>query len=378
MEMKKCKICTKCVSDTTIKDIVFDDQGVCNFCRLHDIFETTHPLNEVGEENLEKLITQIKKRGKNQTYDCIVGVSGGRDSTYLLYVAKKFELRPLAVHVDNGWNNEIAVSNIKTATEILGIDLYTVVLDWEEFKDLQRAFLKASINDADANFDYVADSVLFRTAYKENIRYILNGHSFRTEGNNSKTWTYIDPRYLKDVYKKFGDNKIKTLPIMSLFEFLYYVFIKKIKEIRLLEYIEYDQKKVSGLIKSELNWKYYGGHHHDNTYTHFFQSYYLPLKFNIDKRKNEFSALIRSGQITREQALEELKSPYPIDHEIVKYAITKLDFTEGEFEEIMNAPNKSFHDFKNFLGLIKALKLPIKIAAKGNLVPKILYEKYAK
>lgn len=376
--MEKLGICTRCVSDTTIKDIVFDNQGICNFCKLHDVFEATHPLNELGNQNLEKLIAQIKKSGKNHTYDCIVGVSGGRDSTYLMYVAKKLGLRPLAVHVDNGWNNEIAVSNIKAATEILGIDLYTVVLDWEEFKDLQRAFLKASINDADANFDYVADSALFRTAFNEKIRYILNGHSFRTEGNNSKTWTYIDPRYLKDVYKKFGKNKITTLPIMGLFEFIYYVLIKKIKEIRLLEYIEYDQKKVGELIKNELNWKYYGGHHHDNTYTHFFQSYYLPLKFNIDKRKNEFSALIRSGQITREHALKELKSPYPIDYEIVKFTISKLDFTQSEFEEIMKAPNRSFHDFKNLIGLIKALRLPIRIAAKGNLVPKILYEKYAK
>jgi len=376
--MNKFSICTRCVSDTTIKDIVFDDHGVCNFCKLHDIFEGTHPLNETGEQNLEKLIAQIKKSGKTHTYDCIIGVSGGRDSTYLLYVARKLGLRPLAVHVDNGWNNEIAVSNIKAATEILGIDLYTFVLDWEEFKDLQRAFLKAGVNDADANFDYVANSALFRTAYKEKIKYVLNGHSFRTEGNNSKTWTYIDPRYLKDVYIKYGDDKIKTLPIMSLFEFLYYVLINKIKEIRLLEYIEYDQQKVSELIKNELNWKYYGGHHHDNTYTQFFQSYYLPVKFNIDKRKNEYSALIRSGQITREHALEELKTPYPIDNEIVKYAIKKLDFSEAEFEQIMNTPNKSFRDFKNLLGLIKILKFPIKIAAKGNLVPKILYEKYAK
>jgi N-acetyl sugar amidotransferase len=376
--MEKFQICTKCVSDTTIKDIVFDAKGVCNFCKLHDIFETTHPLNEIGGKILQKLIAKIKKDGKIHKYDCIVGVSGGRDSTYLLYVAKKNGLRPLAVHVDNGWNNEIAVSNIKAATEILGIDLYTVVLDWEEFKDLQRAFLKACVSDADANFDYVANSALFRTASEEKVKYILNGHSFRTEGNNSKTWTYIDPRYLKDIYKKFGEKKLKTLPIMSLLEFLYFVFIKKIKEIRLLEYIEYDQKKVSELIKNELNWKYYGGHHHDNTYTHFFQSYYLPLKFNIDKRKNEYSALIRSGQISRKQALEELKNPYPIDFEVVKFAIKKLDFNESEFEEIMNGQNKSFHEFKNYLGLIKILKIPVKLAAKSNLVPKILYEKYAK
>jgi N-acetyl sugar amidotransferase len=372
------KICSKCVSDTTIKDIKFDEMGVCNSCALHDVFEAEHPLNEAGSIKLDKLISRIRKSGKNHTYDCIVGVSGGRDSTYLMYAAKKFGLRPLAVHVDNGWNNEIAVANIKTATEILGIDLHTIVLDWEEFKDLQRAFLKASVNDADANFDYVANSALFRTAAKEKIKYILNGHSFRTEGNNSKTWTYIDPRYLKDIYRKFGSKKIKTLPIMSLFEFLYLVLVKGVKEIRLLEYIEYDKEKVDRLLESQLNWNYYGGHHHDNYYTHFFQSYYLPVKFNIDKRKNELSALIRSGQITRENALEELKFPYPVDKEIVKYAISKLDFTENEFDKIMNSPNKTFNDFKNLLGFIKMLKFPVKIAAKYKLVPKILYEKYAK
>jgi N-acetyl sugar amidotransferase len=371
-------ICKRCVSDTTISDIVFDEQGICNLCKLHDIFEETHPLNAVGAKKLEKLVSKIKSRGKNHTYDCIIGVSGGRDSTYLLYVAHKMGLRPLAVHVDNGWNNEIAVSNIKSATRILGIDLHTVVLNWEEFKDLQRAFLKACVNDADANFDYIANSALFRTAFHEKIGFILNGHSFRTEGNNSKTWTYIDPRYLKDVYKKYGTDKISTLPIMSLLEFLFYILIKRIKEIRLLEYIEYDQRKVSDLIENELDWKYYGGHHHDNIYTHFFQSYYLPVKFNIDKRKNEYSALIRSGQITREEALDRLKSPYPVDNEIIKYAISKLDFSQAEFEKIMKAPNRTFHEFRNYLGLIKALKLPVKIASKTNMVPKILYEKYAK
>jgi hypothetical protein len=320
----------------------------------------------------------MKKDGLNKKYDCIVGVSGGRDSTYLLYLTKQYGLRSLAVHVDNGWNNSIAVSNIKKATNILGIDLHTVVLDWEEFKDLQRAFLKAGVSDADANFDYVANSALFRTASKENVKYILNGHSFRTEGNNSITWTYIDPRYLCDVYKTYGENKINTLPIMGFFEFIYFVLIKRIKEIRLLEYIHYNQKEVGNLLTSKLDWEYYGGHHHDNLYTHFFQSYYLPNKFQIDKRKNELSALIRSGQITREEALTQLKQPYPVDNEIVLYALKKLGFSKDEFDIIMKSPNKSFLEFKNYLRLIKLMKYPIKIAAEMHIVPKVLYEKYAK
>jgi len=376
--VEKIKICSRCVSDTTMPDIYFDENGICNFCRLHDRFIQMHPLGEEGKSRIDSLVTQIKEDGKNNPYDCIVGVSGGRDSTYTLYLAKKLGLRPLAVHFDNGWNSEISVSNIKNATARLEIDLHTVVADWEEFKNLQRSFLKASVSDAEGPTDYAIYSVLYREAVKEGVKYSLNGHSFRTEGTVPKSWSYFDGRYIRSVHKIFGTKKITSFPIMSLSQFLYYIFIKRIRDIRLMDFIDYRKQGASEIIKKELDWQDYGGHHHESYYTHFFQSYYLPKKFNIDKRKVEYSALIRSGQRTREEVLEELMEPYPYDEDLVDYVIKKLDFTRDEFDEIMRAPVKTFHDYPNYYGIIKASKYPMKIAARLHLIPKILYEKYAR
>lgn len=300
------KICSKCISDTTIPEIRFDENGVCNFCKVHDDLEKKYPLNEEGKRKLNELVEEIKTKGKNHEYDCIIGVSGGRDSTFTLHTAVKLGLRPLAVHFDNGWNSEIAVSNIRKPTNKLNVDLHTVVADWEEFKDLQIAFLKASVSDAEIPTDYAILSVLYQVANELEIKYILIGHSFRTEGIAPLGWTYMDGRYVKSVHEKFGKTKIKSFPILSLWELLYYTFVKKVKFIHLPEYIEYDQKKVMEVLEKELNWEFYGGHHHESTYTNFFQSFYLPKKFNIDKRKIECSALIRSGQMTRDEALENI------------------------------------------------------------------------
>lgn len=372
------QVCTRCVSDTSMGDIVFDSEGVCNFCKLHNRFEETHPLGEEGEIRLEKIINIIKRSGKNNKYDCVVGVSGGRDSMYTLLTAVKLGLRPLAVHFDGGWNSEVAVENIKNGCEILNVDLRTIVADWEEFKDLQKAFFKASVSDADAPQDYAIYSTLFHVANEEGIKFTLNGHSFRTEGSVPKSWTYMDGKYLRSVQKKYGLLKSKSFPIMTLSQFMYYIFIKRIKDIRLLEFVHYVKKEVDPILKKELNWKDYGGHHHESYFTHFFQSYYLPVKFNIDKRKVELSAMVRSGHITREEALLELTHEYPYQEELVTYAINKLEFPRDEFKQIMNDEIRTYHDFKTYYPLIKKLKFPIKVAADLHMLPKIFYEKYAK
>lgn len=372
------QICTRCVSDTTMSDIVFNEHGVCNFCELHDKFEESHPLGQEGDRQLDEIISQIKKIGENKKYDCIVGISGGRDSMYTLLTSVKLGLHPLAVHFDGGWNSEIAVQNIKNGCKILNVDLYTVVADWEEFKDLQKSFLKASVSDADAPQDYAIYSTLFHVANKEGIKYILNGHSFRTEGSVPKSWTYMDGRYLRSVQKKFGDLKSKSFPIMSLAQFIYYILFKQIKEIRLMEYINYVKKDVDPVLEKELKWQYYGGHHHESYFTHFFQSYYLPTKFNIDKRKVELSAMIRSDYISREDALEELSESYPYKDELIKYIMNKFEYSQEEFDSIMNANIKSHLNYKTYYKLIRFLKIPIKIAVQMHLVPQILYEKYAK
>jgi N-acetyl sugar amidotransferase len=378
LTMPEKKICNRCILDDTIHDIWFDDRGECKYCYIHDEMEKAHQPGIKLKEEFERKINQIKLNGRAKKYDCIAGVSGGRDSTYTLLTAVRLGLRPLAVHFDNGWNSEISVRNIKKACEKLNVDLITVVADWEEFKDLQLSFLKASTPDADVPTDYAIYSVLYHTADKEGVRYILNGHSFRTEGTSPISWTYMDPLYVRSVHKKFGKiKKFRSFPHMTLAKLQYYIWIKQIREIRLMEFIDYRKNEIDEILTKELNWQYYGGHHHENLYTSFFQSYYLPRKFNIDKRKTELSALIRSGQISREDALHEiLDSDYLYDDKTVSYTINKLGLTQEEFDRIMNLPVKSHDDYPTYLPLIRLLRFPIKIASKLRLVPQILYLKY--
>lgn len=371
------QVCSRCVLDETVPEIEFNADGVCQYCRIHDELAKRHPLGGRGEAQLQAIAAGIKRAGKRKQYDCIVGVSGGRDSTYTLLLAKKLGLRPLAVHFDNGWNSDTAVTNIRNATNRLKVDLHTVVANWEEFKDLQRAFLKASVPDADIPTDYAIYSVLFETAAKEGVRFILEGHSFRTEGTSPRGWTYMDGRYVRSVHRRFGKRTITSFPILRLSTLLYYTFFRRIRYVRPLECMDYRRDDVSRTLEQELGWKYYGGHHHESNYTKFFQSFYLPKKFNIDKRKTELSAMIRSGQTTREDALSILKAqPYEIDEELVEYCMRKLDLTSSEFEAILNLPRKSFKDYPTYYPMIQAFAGPIRLACRLNLLPQILALKY--
>jgi N-acetyl sugar amidotransferase len=376
--MPEKKICTRCILDNSVLDIWFDDKGECKYCYINDEMEKSHKPGIKLDIELQKKINQIKSSGTTKKYDCIAGVSGGRDSTYTLLTAVRLGLRPLAVHFDNGWNSDISVQNIKKACEKLNVELVTVVADWEEFKDLQISFLKASTPDADVPTDYAIYSVLYDIANKEGVRYILNGHSFRTEGTSPISWTYMDPLYVGSVHKQFGKiKKFRSFPHMTLAKLQYYIWIKRIREIRLMEFIDYRKNEVDEILAKELDWQYYGGHHHENLYTRFFQSYYLPKKFNIDKRKTELSALVRSGQISREYALNEIsRSGYIFDDKTVSYTINKLGLTQKEFDGIMNLPVKSHDDYPTYLPLLRLLRYPIKIASRLKLVPHILYLKY--
>jgi len=372
------RVCSRCVLDTTVPEIVFDENGACQYCKIHDSMEKKYPQGREGKDLLDRIVRKIKSAGGRHEYDCIVGVSGGRDSTYTLYVANQLGLRPLAVHFDNGWNSEVAVNNIKKATSKLGVDLHTVVADWEEFKDLQIAFLKASVPDAEIPTDWAIYSVLYETAAKENIKYVLQGHSFRTEGTSPIGWTYMDGRYVKAVHRMFGKKGITSFPIITAKELVDYLIIKRIKEVRPLEYVRYVQTEVDETLKRELGWEYYGGHHHESTYTKFIQSYYLPKKFNIDKRKTEYSALVRSGQMEREKALKEIsRETYRFEEKNIEYATSKLGLTKEEFKAIMSAKPKTFGDYPTYRPLIKAMKFPILLACRMHILPDILYLKYA-
>lgn len=368
-------VCSKCICDSRIPGITFDQNGVCNYCKINESLEKEFPLNKVGKEKFNSLIKSIKNDGRGKEYDCVVGVSGGRDSSYTLYLAVKAGLRPLAVHFDNGWNSEIAVRNIKKITEALNVDLHTLVADWEEFKDLQKSFLKASVPDAEVPTDYAIISTLYKTASEVDVKYILSGHSFRTEGVSPLRWTYMDGRYIRSVHKIYGDLRLRSFPILSLRELIYLSMIKKIRYIPFLSYVNYVHSEAE-IKLNEIGWQYYGGHHYECTYTHFFQSYLCPTKFNIDERIIEYSALIRSGQLTREEALEKIQKPLTFDKEMINYVISKLGLTQLEFQEILVDPPKSFLDYPTYYPIIQASKIPIWIACKLGLLPSIFYQKY--
>jgi len=374
------KICSKCILDSTVPNIRFDEGGVCNYCKIHEMLEKQYPLNEIGQRKFKQLIEKIRIDGKGKEYDCVVGVSGGLDSSYTLYLTKKLGLRPLAIHLDNNWDSEIAINNIKKLCKKLNVDLRIIKVDWEEFKDLQLAFLKASTPDVEIPTDIAIQATLYKVAAEEGIRYVIDGHSFRTEGVAPLMWMYADGRYIKSVYKRFGKNKkLQNYPNLTISKLLYYVFVKKIRYISLLEYIDYRKEEARKILKEEIGWEDYGGKHYESVYTRFVQSYLLPKKFNIDKRKAYFSALIRSGQMTRDEALEKIKEP-PISKEQAekdkKYVLEKLGLTEEEFEEIMRLLPKTFLDYPTYYPIIRALKRPIKLACKLGLLPYTFYAKY--
>lgn len=362
------QMCSRCILDSSVPGTTFDDKGVCSYCKIHDISDEQHPLGETGQRKLNEIVDRIKSKGKNKKHDCIIGVSGGADSTYILYLAKKLGLRPLAVHLDNGWNSEIAVTNMKNATTKLGVELHTVVADWEEFKDLQVAFLRASTPDVEIPTDQAIMAVLLRVAAEKDIQYVVYGHSFRTEGKMAVLWSYGDWRYIRSVYKKFGrTKKLKNFPRLSLFDYAYYYGVKRIKDIRLLNFVDYRKEIATGIIEEELGWQDYGGKHYESTYTRFVASYLLPEKFNIDKRKIYLSALVRSGQMSRDEALQEIQEP-PISKEQARedreYVIQKLGVTDEEFEEILSAEPKTFLDYPTYYPIIKRLRGPLRLAFK--------------
>lgn len=339
--------------------------------------EKKYPLNEMGQQKFNQLLAKIKAEGKGKRYDCIVGVSGGTDSTYCLYMAKKLGLRPLAVHFDNGWDTDIAVDNIKNAVTKLGVDLRTITCDWEEFKDIQIAFLKASVPDVEIPTDLAILSILYQAAADEGIRYVINGTTFRTEGRIPIGWTYMDGKYIKSVHKMFGKNKLRSFPNLTISDAFYYIFVKRIRQIFLLNYIDYRKEEAKKILEKEVGWKDYGGKHYESVYTRFVSSYLLPKKFHIDKRVVEYSALVRSNQMTRDEALSKMKEePYPEDkkREDKEYVIKKLGLTKDEFEEIFAREPKTFLDYPTYYPLIKKLKVIINLAHKLNLSPKKFYD----
>jgi N-acetyl sugar amidotransferase len=356
--------CTRCVlSEADYSEITFDNKGVCSICATYDTIAARElKYGKEGTAAITSMLQEITKWGKGKAYDCIIGVSGGVDSTYLVYKAKEWGLRPLIVHVDNGWNTELAVSNIKEIISKLGFDLYTYVIDWEEMRDLQLAFFRASVVDMDLPTDNAYVAAVFKVARERRIKYVLSGHNVVTEGWLPPNFTHFkyDIINMKAIHKRFGSIPLRTFPMLGVLKGWYLFNLVGIKVISPLNYLIYNKKDVKQLIQSELGWRDYGGKHFENIFTRFYQGYILCKKFGVDKRKSHLSTLICSGQLSREAALEEIeKSPYPSQELFEKdreFFIKKLGITSDEFERLMAEPVKSHLDYPSIMHWYKRLR----------------------
>lgn len=329
------------ISDT---NITFDENGISNYYYMFNDFVNQEQFTvENKQKKLEETISKIKKEGKGKKYDCLVGLSGGADSSYLAYLAKQYGLRPLVVHFDYGWNTDLAISNIENVTKKLGFELYTYVIDWPSIRDLQKSYYKASVVDLDVPADHTIFGAIFQVANKMGIKYLLNGTNYQTELIMPKGWNYLktDLVNIKNIHKQFGEQRLKKIPTNGVIDQIFYR-IKGIISVPLLYYVPYNQKEVIALLQKELNWRDYEGKHFENVFTRFYQGYVLPNKFGIDKRKPHLSNMIFSGQITREAALAELAKPtydLQLQLEDKAYIAKKLGFSEQEFEHVLTAEN---------------------------------------
>jgi N-acetyl sugar amidotransferase len=333
------------------EDIRFDEKGISNYYHDFQLAEKEYVFTgQQGQDKLDNLVAAIKEAGKNKPYDCILGLSGGVDSTYVAYQAKQLGLRPLAVHFDNGWNSELAVMNIENIVSRLQLDLHTLVVDWEEFRDIQLSYIKASVVDIEVVSDHGIFATLYKLAKQHKIKYILSGNNVATEFIMPRSWLFnkLDHVNLRAIHKKYGKIPFKTYPLLDTSLKKYCHDVLQIRSVTMLNYMPYNKKAVKELIAKELGWRDYGGKHYESIFTKFYQAYILPTKFHIDKRKAHLSTLICSGQMTKEDALKELTLPLytpealKMDYE---YVLKKLELSPEEFEVIMKQPPRKHTDF---------------------------------
>jgi N-acetyl sugar amidotransferase len=344
--------CTRCVLDSTDDPAIhFDAAGVCNHCAEYERVERLYVLRGVAAEHrLAAAIAEIKEAGKGKRYDCVLGLSGGVDSTYLAYLATQHGLRPLAVHLDNGWNSEIAVRNIESVVTRLGLDLETYVLDWEEFRDLQLAYLRASVIDIEALTDHAIYGTVYRLAAQNKLRFVLSGMNVVTEAMLPPHWIFNkgDATNIRAIHAAFGTRPLRTFPLVDTRAKKYFFNILGIQSVSLLNWVPYVKADIKELISKELGWRDYGMKHGESVFTRFYQSYILPVKFGVDKRKAHLSNLICSGQLTRAEALRQLEEPI-CDPDLLaadkEFVVKKLGLSSDEFDSLMRTPLRPHTDF---------------------------------
>jgi N-acetyl sugar amidotransferase len=368
--------CARCLYDANVPSIEFDAAGVCSYCQIHDQLELEYPVGEEGERRLRRLAEDVRRAGRGRPYDVIVGVSGGCDSSFLLYKTKELGLRPLAVHFDNTWDSTIAVQNIHAVLKALDVDLFTYVVDNEEYDDIYRAFLRAGVPDIEAPTDIGLAVTLYLAAEKYGIRYQFEGHSFRTEGISPLGWLYMDGRYIASVHRRYGTLPMRTFPNLTMWRFLRWTALRGLKKVRPLYYMDYRKRDAMELLTRELGWEWYGGHHLENRFTAFYHSFFMPRRFGIDARTLGYSALVRSGQLSREEGLELLAEPPVYDPDLVEMVKKRLGFSEDEFEDLMALPRRTYREFPTYKRTFERMRPLFWLLYRTHRVPKSFYMKY--
>lgn len=371
------QICSRCIYDTKIPNISFNNQGICNYCQQIDDLSEQFPNDERGEIELLRLVDEMKKAGKGKKYDALIGVSGGCDSSYLLdLMTNKYGLRLLAVHFDNTWNSTVATENIHCMTDKLGVDLFTEVVDSNEFDDIILSFLKAGVKDIDTPTDIALATTMNIAAEKFGIKYKIDGHSFRTEGSAPMGWVYMDAKYIESVHKEFGNVPMKTFPNLWLSKQLKWMLFNQIKSVRPLYYMDYDKEAAKAMLIKDYGWTWYGGHHLENRTSSFFHSYFFPQRWQSDFRIAGYSAYCRDGRMSREEALELMKEEPHIEEGLLDFYKKRLNLSDEDFERLMSLPKKHYTDFKTYKKTFERMRPFFYLMAKWKLIPWSFYIKY--
>jgi N-acetyl sugar amidotransferase len=354
--MHQYQICTKTIMDTTDSNIVFNTEGVSDYyTNFKEVIEPNWHTDQRGLDELMQIADKIKKDGKGRDFDCIMGLSGGLDSSYAAYVAKEIMgLRPLIFHVDAGWNTQQAVGNIEKLINGLNLDLFTEVINWEEMKDLQLSFLKAQVADQDLPQDTAFFSSLYKFAHKHKIKYVLTGGNFSTECcREPEEWGayLIDDTYIRDLHQKFGTRPLKTFPIVDILRYkIYYMQVLGMKVFKPLNLVPFIKNDAEDLLEKKYGWQRFQHKHHESRFTRFYEDYWMPKKFGYEKRRAHFSSLILTGQMTRDEALDRISRP-EMDEQFLKqefeYVANKLDISVNELQQIFEGENKTYRDYKN-------------------------------
>jgi imidazoleglycerol phosphate synthase cyclase subunit len=377
-DLSKTVMCERCLITSDVPGARLDEGRICYYCGLHDELDRQHPIGPQGIAALNDFAERLKRAGRGKKYDCIMGVSGGTDSSYLAHLLVGLGVRPLAVHFDNTWNSPTATSNIYAVLDKLGVDLETYVVDNTEYDDIYLSFMKAGVKDIEAPTDIGFMGVLYRAAEKHGIKHIVEGHSFRTEGISPMGWLYMDGGYISSVHKKFGSVPMKTFPNLDFGKFLKWSAFSGIERTRPLYWVDYDKEAAKTFLTDTFGWQWYGGHHLENRFTAFYHTFFLPKRFGINFRQIELSALVRSGQLDREEARSRFFAPRYPDPDLIALVKKRLGLDEAAFDALMTLPKKTYRDYPTYKQRFEALRPLFWVLYKLNRVPKSFYVKFCK